>query len=124
VGARSLSGSRSSVVCASSSVEAQCITEYHLHGSGAGKVERVRSLALSLDRDGVDEPMPGLGVGSKVGTGNIGIGHDDSVQLQVRFHANDVEKQQLTPISANRVALSVGRMLSSGEEPTATIVSA
>jgi hypothetical protein len=124
VGARSLSGSRSGVVCASSSVEVIGNTGYHLHGSGAGKVERVRSLTLGLDRDGVDEPMPGLGVGSKVGTGDIGIGHDDSVQLQVRFHASDVEEQQLTPISANRVALSVGRMLSSGEEPTATIVSA
>jgi hypothetical protein len=124
VGARSLSGSRSSVVCASSSVEVIGITGYHLHGSGAGEVERVRSLALSLDRDGVDEPMPGLGVGSKVGTGDIGIGHDDGVQLQVRFYPNDVEKQEPTPISANRVALSVGRMLSSGDEPTAAIVSA
>ena len=93
MGARSLSGSRTSVVCASSSVEVICFAEYHLHGSGAGEVKRVRSLTLSLDRDGVDEPMPGLGVGGKVGTGDIGIGHDDSVQLQVRFHANGVEKQ-------------------------------
>ena len=124
MGTRSLSGSRSSVVCASSSVEVIGNTGYHLHGSGAGKVERVRSLTLSLNRDGVDEPMPGLGVGSKVGTGNIGIGHDDSVQLPVRSLANNTKKQQLTPISANRVALSVGRMLSSGEEPTASRVSA
>ena len=70
-----------------------CLGGYHLHGSGAGEVEGVGSLAISLDRDGVDEPMPGLGVGGKVGTGDIGIGHNDSVQLQVRFHANVVEKR-------------------------------
>ena len=84
MGARSLGGSRSSVVCASPSVEVICFAEYHLHGSGAGEVERVGSLTLSLDRDSVDEPMPGLRVGSEIGTGNIGISHDDSVELSVR----------------------------------------
>ena len=70
-----------------------CLGGYHLHGSGAGEVEGVGSLAISLDRDGVDEPMPGLGVGGKVGTGDIGVGHDNGVQLQVRVHPNDVENR-------------------------------
>lgn len=93
MGTRSLSGSRSSVVCADLSVDVPSSTEYHLHGSGAGEVERVRSLALGLQRDGVDEPVPGLGVGSKVGTRDIGIGHDDSVDLQVRLHLNGSRRQ-------------------------------
>lgn len=59
--------------------------ETSVHGGGAGKVERVGTVTGSLERDGVDEPMPGLGVGSQVGTGNIGISHDDSVDLFVSY---------------------------------------
>lgn len=52
-----------------------------LHGGGAGKVERVGTTTGSLERDGVDEPVPGLGIGGQIGAGDIGIGHDDSVDL-------------------------------------------
>ena len=61
--------------------------------------------------------MPGLGVGSEIGTGNIGISHDDGVELSVRWILCD--KEWLTALSVNRVAPSVGTMLSSGEVPTA-----
>lgn len=51
------------------------------HGGGAGEVQGVRALSLVGERDGVDKPVPSLGGVGKVGTGYIGIGHDDGVEL-------------------------------------------
>lgn len=61
-----------------------------LHGGGTGKVQGVRTLTLGLEGNGVDQPVTGLGGVGEVSSWDIGICHDDSVELERQFESIEI----------------------------------